>query len=506
MRSRKKKALKALLGQLEVHPLPDKQKILSRCETAFSEQRVRKKETFRRARPMRGLLAAVISVLLLVSCLSVYAVADESREYREAISFFEQYALSAEGYSRKEIKLIYQDIVSGSFTYEKTAGAIEARVGGYEIFQDTPTPEELKQLWSYKDASPNGTNCEGFDVGGEVAANGVSYRYKNQVRYVETADEAYVILEKYRNGSMEWSKTLSPFSVEEMTYTADYVVCIGTTPSGYAVKMLSSDGEELWQKSIRYSPRKLIAEADGVTVICSDAYDFRILFYGLQGQLTVNSGGRYATLLGELNGSYSFCNAEKLGENYVIQLRNDGTADFLIKINRQGELLEVFRYALDTEEYYFTDVVEYCGNLYLSGYAVPKRGGEHLPYGEELNALKEQIKAEGQAPADSEVLSLLREQYTAMLMRCDRATGQVQAFYSVDGALGGRFLLDEQSNLVWQVESLADVSCKLEQSAWGGREVTVSFTGICAVHAYAFDWRGFFLGERQSETAVRFER
>ena len=508
MKQRKKKELKAILRQLDDRPLPKKENILSACENAFSQQPTIVKPTRTRVRPRRVLLAVGLSVLLTVTCCSIYAVADESREYREAAAFFEQHALSTDGYSRKEIKLIYRDIITGTFTYEKTAQAIEARVGGYEILQGTPTPEELELLWNYKDLNPSGMDHEGFDANGEVAPTGISYRYKNQVRYVETADEACAVLEKYRDGVLEWSKTLQSFSIEEVAFTENYVICRGSSPSGFVVKLLDDGGEELWQKtlSVDLLPRKLIVEADGFSVVCSDSYDFGLYCYSWQGRRTVKATGDYSRLLGRLNEAYSFRNAEKLGENFVIQLCNSDMSDFFIKVDREGTLLAVFSYRSEYETYYFTDVVEYCGSLYLSGYAVPRSVGGALSYGNELETLKETVKAGGAPLSNADTVQLLTEQYTAILMRCDSSTGQTQAFYSVKGALGGKISMDAQYNLVWRVESIADAYCLFENTSPIEPEITVFFKGICAVRSYIFDWRGFFLREEQAGESVPFER
>jgi len=87
--------------------------------------------------------ACLVLLISTVSGLTIYA---EAKEYKAAISFFNEYSLTTEGLSRGEIKSIYRDITTNSFSYGKTAEVLQKSVGGYEIFQDNPTPEDLENL------------------------------------------------------------------------------------------------------------------------------------------------------------------------------------------------------------------------------------------------------------------------------------------------------------------------------------------------------------------------
>lgn len=63
--------------------------------------------------------------------------------------------MSTEGLTRGEIKEVYRDITTKSFTYSKTAEVIRNsissdNIGGYEIVQNNPTPEDIENLWNYK--------------------------------------------------------------------------------------------------------------------------------------------------------------------------------------------------------------------------------------------------------------------------------------------------------------------------------------------------------------------
>ena len=101
-----------------------------------------------------GTIAACM-VLVLSVCFGSFAVVAEAKEYKAAVQFFNDYGMSTEGLTRGEIKEVYRDITTKSFTYSKTAEVIRNsissdNIGGYEIVQDNPTPEDIENLWNYK--------------------------------------------------------------------------------------------------------------------------------------------------------------------------------------------------------------------------------------------------------------------------------------------------------------------------------------------------------------------
>lgn len=55
---------------------------------------------------------------------AVAACAAEAKEYSDAVEFFESYNLPSEGLSRSDIKAVYNDIVTNSFSNSKTPGVI----------------------------------------------------------------------------------------------------------------------------------------------------------------------------------------------------------------------------------------------------------------------------------------------------------------------------------------------------------------------------------------------
>lgn len=56
-------------------------------------------------------------VLVLSVCFGSFAVVAEAKEYKAAVQFFNDYGMSTEGLTRGEIKEVYRDITTKSFTY-----------------------------------------------------------------------------------------------------------------------------------------------------------------------------------------------------------------------------------------------------------------------------------------------------------------------------------------------------------------------------------------------------
>ena len=70
---------------------------------------------------------AACFILLIAIGFGSYAFVAEAKEYNNAVQFFNDYGLSTEGLTRGEIKAVYRDITTKTFTYSKTAEVIENR-------------------------------------------------------------------------------------------------------------------------------------------------------------------------------------------------------------------------------------------------------------------------------------------------------------------------------------------------------------------------------------------
>ena len=157
---------------------------------------------------------ALAACLALAVGLVGAGFAAEAREYSAAVDFFEQNGLSTEGLSRADVKAVYRDIVTESFTNDKTAQVLERAVPGWEISQREPTPEELAALWDrnvWRSTMPE---------------TGFSYSVNHEEKLDETL--GFYVLDKstvdcYQDGELLWTVEFPGFVVEDGVYTATFL-------------------------------------------------------------------------------------------------------------------------------------------------------------------------------------------------------------------------------------------------------------------------------------------
>ncbi len=459
----------------------------------------KKGRALRAGRAKRLLLAACVA--LLVIALSVAAVvAAEAAEYKKAVSFFEENSLSANGLSRSEIKAVYRDITTRSFTYEKTATVLKSSVPGWEIEQDEPTPEELAEIWDLNVWTK------------KIPATGTSYRI--DCSYVTDRKRGVTVLEKstvecYRDGSLIFTAEFRDFYVEGCGKIKDGTVVWGINSdylsenpmSGGWIALVDDSGEIKWQRRLTHgfkheSVVKVLDNGDGTLAVIGRG-DRRYLCLSF-----VDTDGKELSFSKTDAGGLGIRNAARLGDGYLVQLYStiDKETALLYKMDRDGNLTDSFSYGDDESDYYITDMAEFGGEIYISAYAVPKQndeGGRH-----EIGNILDYIDSKGEEGyyIDSgELTPLVRDNYTALLLRCDPEGGVPSTFYSVKGSLGGGLSVTTDSGLEWKVESVTSTFFSPATSAF-------SIGGTCKVYKYTFDLTGRLTGTEDTGETVPYGR
>ncbi len=501
-----KRQLKKILKGLDDVRISNKEATLSKAEelikiSCHSENtRISKSSRKVSAR----LISAVCACAVLLACVpAIGVVAADRRDYRSAVEFFQQNDISMAEYSRRDIKLIWKDITSGSFSYDKTADAIAKLVGGYEISEGELSSEELRELWNKKIQADNQemeNMKEGFLVNGYIQPNGISFLYRNQTRYADTVEETYTVIEKYRDGQLQWSKTMQRVSVYDISFCDTYIAMLANTPEGSAVIALEHEGEEIWRTVTDINGVAIIADNEELSVICSNRYDVEALIFDINGRCMHKARNNFYRMglivdRGEsITSSHTVKNALRIGEEYALQLKADDNTEFLIRIDKNVNKLAEFRFFSNNEIYRLSDVASLGNDLYISGYTLRDENAE-----ERIDKIL--LENDGKLN-ELELVSMLKDNYTAVLLKCDYETGEVKSFYSKDGAIGGMFSVSDDGLLTWSVNSIASATYKISHFQ---ETAFVHISGVCAVYEYEFTKDGQLISDKRTDKVISFD-
>ncbi|NLB42887.1 MAG: hypothetical protein GX815_11650 [Clostridiales bacterium] len=497
------------LKQLDEIPLPDKEKILSAClQTVKAGDKESSTVNHRKLR-FKPLLAVSTAFVLLILGVSTYAIAAESQEYKEAVMFFKDYDLPAEGLSRGDIKKVYRDIKTGTFTYDKTSEVIEKSfvsntVSGQELFQDEPTPEELENIWNNNYVYNQLPNLN-YDE------NNVAYRHYYEEKFdsklgVDVYNKS--LLDKYIGDKLVWTAEFSDWVDNHVVFN-DNVIVYGTsaarssTQRRYAwIALIDSDGKILWRRMLDNGFQDeyigAVVSGDDKIVVFSRG-DLNYLCFN---EFDLN-GDRTNFHKTEV-GNTGIWNAAKLGDDYIVQLGNymrDESA-LIVKVSSDGRITDSFSYESEDSYYYITDMIEYNNLIYLSAYSVPalededKDAGGRRDIATILNYIFDNKLYD---ISDEELTKLVRENFTAVLLVCDSSSGTPREFFSVKSSLSGKLAISDTNNLLWDVENITNSHFSPATSAF-------SIVGASYVYRYTFDENGVVLSQDKTGEIEKFFR
>ena len=468
---------------------------------AFSDiQSPPKFSPFHRTWRVTASLAACFVLLFMIGFVSV-----EAKEYTDAINFFNNYGLSTDGLSRGEIKAVYRDITTRSFSYSKTEEVLvdaisEKHIGGYELLQDSP----IELLWHYV--------CNPDDVL-ITSPTGIHYKYRSE--YIKDAQLGFNVhdksfLEKYDGDSLLWSISISEFLINGYNTVSDGVIVYGETPiwnssqASYAwIAKIDHNGTLLWKHILNdefenENVSKIIENKDGSYSVFSNG-DFKYLClynYTKNGVKTVYHSSDI--------GNYRIWNVAPFSNGYIVHLGSYVTDEYskIVKVDHEGNVIEMFSYSADDAYYYITDMMEYNEKIYLSAYSVPKSADEdedeHTDSNEEIALIKNYIYVNGIEDISSEELTpMVRNNYTALLLVCEPNEGTPQEFYSAKGSLGDKLSLSDSGMLMWDVDSIVETSYSPYTSAF-------SITGVSYVFRYTFDSTGTLVSQEKTGKIVPY--
>lgn len=412
----------------------------------------------RRAFPIKWIAAAAALILALGAGV---IFAGEARAYEKAAAFFAENGLSTEGLTHAEIKAVYRDITTESFTYSKTAELIARNlqtnnVEGWEIVANDPDPVTVREYWERmyrlylektvyladytdKTAPENGT--------GNVR---VSHEYGTFSKYV--GEEC---VWSYRSDKMRFY-----YGVE----VSDGVLGVGVVMEDYygpesglgeldarkytpAITKFTKSGEFVWfvtwdNGSAAEQISDVVENADGSLTVLSSERTYKASIFGLAVS-TVTKDGKYAgTVFNPTDTDVWVCDSVSFDGGYFAILYDNSTLkQRLIRIDANGTLANEYSYSEGGSEYRLSSIALFEGKLYISAVAVDS---ELI---RELNARA----AKGETIGREEYTEFLKQAYAAVLLVTDAGEGAPRVFYEVKGSQAPYPLKVENGKLTWTV-------------------------------------------------------
>jgi|GEM_PF-6982844 len=426
-----------------------------------------------RSRIRRLTAAAACLILAVGAAFGTQAYAAEAKEYRAAVAFFQENELNIEGLTRGEVKAVYRDIVTESFTYDKTAEVVADafganRIQGFELEQGQPDPADVEALWNYNRLNMGNSSYAPY------------FPWNNGVRYVAQMDSVYddivqqSIVSRFENGSHAWDVTFERLLIHDTCTLSDGVLIWGHTPERYrdeaglihsdgqirgVLAKVSAAGELLWllQLDSGELPRGSVLAAadngDGTFGALTSAYD-PVTDEHRRFLLTVDAGGQIITQT-QVRGTETLSRVKKMllldGEYWLIG-DIPGEAGTLVRLAADGSAVQTHVFRQDDLCYHFTDMISDGQRVWLSGYTI---ASDEDDVGALTQAVRERMAAAGTEEIDrGDLTEMTRRYYGAVLLVLDKAEPAPRVFYAIRGSVGRELSADADGSLVWDTERI----------------------------------------------------
>ena len=445
----------------------------------------------------RFTLVAACIVLIFAAGFGTYVAASEIKEYNDAVEFFEDYDLSTEGLTRGEIKKVYRDITTRSFTYSKTAEVIlksisNDKIEGFEIFQEDPTPKDLENIWDIKNHATVPTPPK----------SNITY----SVRYEYGEPKSKTYLEKHNGDKIIWSITFNHFDISGYSIVSDGIIAYGGTdrqsieqPKYPLIAKVNEDGIFLWKRQINDEfhteyVTHVLENADGSYTVISRG-DFKYFCFS-----KYTSDGEKILYKKTNIDIYGIKKVARFGNGYIVHLfSREPYEDKIVMVDHEGNITESFSYTSGDSKYYISDMIEFENKIYLSAYAIPTYGNKE--YNHELLYFYDycDFNNYGKFTSDEDRTLAFKGFYTAILLVCDPKSGKPQEFYSVKGSLGGKLALSDSGELLWDVE-------RITRTFYSPFTSSFSIGGDCYVFRYTFDISGLIVNQEKTGEITAFRK
>ena len=461
-------------------------------------------------------VALIAAASLIIFCmLAVAACAREAQEYSDAIEFFENHDLSTEGLTRSEIKEVYKDIRTNSFSYSKTMEVVNQnniiyRIPGYEVYQIIPQTDGSSDIVNTQISNYN-RNIFTFDKIAYSNSNkkdgtwySVSYDYNSTTGEVNSSN-----IIKLEGETPVWATSIRDFTVDCGFFVKDVMFVTGSRGSATWIAKISSDGKVEWSRplhpminrSVSYPICGVFDNDDGTYSVIGYGRDIStselLLVFSKIGSDGVEISHVFTAI------SRALSKVSRLGDGYMAisaAVRKDDPQ--IMIIDKEGNIEEIISYSENGFLYHFTDMTEFGGKIYISGYTVPKIEGElteddfylgqdSVPFSK--TEYRKILTQNGNYDAGN-----IKEKYTAVLLVCDAIDKNPDVFYSVKSSIGGSLSFDGEK-LIWDVCEINGVELYPAASSF-------SLIINALISEYSFGADGKFESAAPTEQSARIFR
>jgi hypothetical protein len=416
---------------------------------------------------MRLLYAAAAVVLLAALGTGAYAYAAEAKEYKAAKEFFMDNGLSTEGLTRGEIKAVYRDITTESFTYDKTAEVIAHNletnhIAGWELISNDPDPDpvDVKQIWEQLWVKYQGEIhyfCDWQDV--QTVENGVVHVSMKEGSITKCIGNEPI-----------WTYTTDNMRFYHEVMLTEDVLGVGAVTSDYeypedgdfddserrympAISRLTEDGKLVWfAKWDNGWPEEQISSVveneDGSLTVISSLCDREKKEFALCVTRLSEGGENLGSVIEPMDNEVWACDAaafdggylaviyETINNNEKINLKQS-----VVRIEKDGTVAGIYSYSSEGKDYTILSIAPFGGKLYISAQL-----NDRIDYG----ALWMR-NSNGEDISDEEYTELAKQSTTAFLLVTDEPGGEVRVFYEIKGAVPHDPLKVEDGKLVYSV-------------------------------------------------------
>ncbi len=493
-----------------VTPANDNKKTNHKIAAPARKAMRRSSSSFRRI-----LVAAACTALLLGVGAGAYAYAAARNDYKNALTFFYENELSTEGLTKNEIKEVYRDFYSQSFTNDLTTDVLlNSRpdvVRGYEITGDasewdTTVPDT--SLSDYK--TPVYYEYEQLYTDIEGTYNPQTHAYRQQF------NES--IFRKYRNGEKVWEISFQDIKIYgyhgDPVDDSKPVLVYGTNVSPADSKdetvsliALDTDGTILWKTVQNNTPG-----SDQIDAVLSNP-DGSYTAFGRCATDNKQSGNCLCVNIYSKNGTPLSANTIDISDHiienvaltesgYLMHLSSYVIADFarVLKLDFEGNVVGDFSYESEDYDFYIADFCELNDTVYISGYTAPKIEKNVVAYNmRDVLFLRSEL-AGNDTRSHEELLDMFRDNFTAVLLACEPDSGSPKEFYSVSGSLGDGVYVTGDS-VCWFTKDIIDCSYSPQEITMIGNVGHVTsqtkLAILCRFYANIFNADGTFKEQKK---------